>query len=81
MCPGFLTMDAQKMGTEEQFYRIDIGQTYGSIMSDIERIAIAKALERSFGNQVAASKMLGLHRNTLRAKIRKFNIDVWRFKK
>lgn len=56
-------------------------QRLGMIISDIERAAITKALEETCGNQVAASKILGLHRNTLRTKIRKFNIDVWRFKK
>jgi len=74
-------MNAQKLGIDEQFYTINIGQSYGNIINDIERIAIMRALERSCGNQVAAAKILGLHRNTLRNKIKKFNIDVGRYKK
>ncbi|MFH1857892.1 MAG: helix-turn-helix domain-containing protein [Candidatus Omnitrophota bacterium] len=42
---------------------------------------IEKALKFSFGNQIMASRLLGLNRNTLHTKIKKFNIDVWRFKK
>ena len=42
---------------------------------------IEKALERSYGNQVMAAKMLGLNRNTLHTKIKKFYIDIRRFKR
>lgn len=69
------------MSTDDPFYRIDIAQNYGIIISDVEKAAIINALERASGNQVAASKMLGLHRNTLRSKIKKLNIDVGRFKR
>ncbi|MFA6142734.1 MAG: helix-turn-helix domain-containing protein [Candidatus Omnitrophota bacterium] len=73
-------MNAQNLDINDQFYRIDMSQNFDIIISDIEKAAILKALERCFGNQVAASKMLGLHRNTLRNKIKKLNIDVGRFK-
>lgn len=69
------------MGRDDPFYRIDIAQNYGTMISDVEKAAIINALERADGNQVAASKMLGLHRNTLRSKIKKLNIDVGRFKR
>ena len=74
-------MNAQKLGTDEQFYTVDIGRSYSYIINDIEKITIIKALERSDGNRVRAAKMLGVHRNTLNNKIRKFNIDVGNFKR
>ena len=74
-------MNAQNMGTDGHFYQIDISQNYGEIIHDIEKAAIINALERADGNHIATAKILGMHRNTLRAKIRKFNIEVWRFKR
>lgn len=80
-CAIILNMNAHILGTDERFYMIDIGRSYSTIIDDIEKITIIKALERSLGNQIAASKVLGLHRNTLRNKIKKFGIDVGRFKR
>lgn len=65
----------------ECFYVPDTGKIYNNIINNIDRIVIIKALERSRGNQIKAAKILGLHRNTLSAKIKKLNIDIWRFKK
>jgi len=62
------------------FYTGNSERIYASIIDDIEKAVIAKALERSGGNQVAASKILGLHRNTLSNKIKKLNIDVERYR-
>lgn len=54
---------------------------YEKVISYIEKILIEKTLERSYGNQVMAAKILGLNRNTLHAKIKKLNINVQRFKR
>ncbi|MDD5423549.1 MAG: helix-turn-helix domain-containing protein [Candidatus Omnitrophica bacterium] len=62
------------------FYAGNSERIYDSIIDDIEKAVIVKALERSGGNQVAASKILGLHRNTLSNKIKKLNIDVERYR-
>ena len=59
----------------------DSDYVYEKVISYIEKILIEKTLERSFGNQVMAAKILGLNRNTLHAKIKKLNIDVQRFKR
>ncbi len=40
----------------------------------LERSMIARALEQSAGNQCAASKHLGIHRNTLQRKMQQFGI-------
>lgn len=52
------------------------GKVYRLVIDRIEKILIEKALERSGGNQIVASKILGLNRNTLRYKIRKLNITI-----
>ncbi|MCK4904773.1 helix-turn-helix domain-containing protein [bacterium] len=66
---------------DKDFYDIDAGKIYANMVNRVEKIVITKALERSCGNQVEASKILGLHRNTLHSKIKKFNIDIMKFKK
>lgn len=78
---GSLEMDNISNIIDERFYAVDGGRIYSNIISEIEKIVIIKALELSYGNQIRASRMLGLHRNTLSSKVRKFNIDVGRFKK
>jgi DNA-binding NtrC family response regulator len=40
----------------------------------IEKTLIARALERSRGNQTAASKALGIHRNTLQRKMAQYQL-------
>ncbi|MBV1889020.1 MAG: sigma 54-interacting transcriptional regulator, partial [Proteobacteria bacterium] len=43
--------------------------TFHQIIQKLEQILIEEALTKTSGNQLAASKMLGLHRTTLRKKI------------
>lgn len=40
----------------------------------IEKTLIERALERSHGNQTAASKALGIHRNTLQRKMAQYQL-------
>jgi DNA-binding NtrC family response regulator len=40
----------------------------------LERSMIQRALEKSGGNQCAASKTLGIHRNTLQRKMQEYGI-------
>lgn len=65
---------------EEYFFKVDEGRIYDIVVDRIGRLLIEKALERTHGNRVLASKILGLNRNTLHAKIKKLHIDVDRFK-
>lgn len=46
----------------------------------IEKPLIERALERTWGNQLKAAKILGINRNTMRSKIKKFSIDVKKWK-
>ena len=41
----------------------------------LERTLIARALERTGGNRSAASKLLGIHRNTLQRKMLDFKLE------
>lgn len=45
-------------------------------MDEFERPLILKSLEFCRGNQIKTSKILGINRNTLRAKIKKLNIPL-----
>ena len=65
---------------EEYFFKADEGCIYDVVIDRVGRLLIEKALEKTGGNRVLASKILGLNRNTLHAKIKKMNIDVDRFK-
>jgi DNA-binding NtrC family response regulator len=48
----------------------------GSSLDEIERIHIYRTLQDVGWNQTKASELLNIHRNTLREKIRKFNLKV-----
>ena len=41
----------------------------------LERTFITRALERTGGNRSAASKLLGIHRNTLQRKLLEFKLE------
>ncbi len=62
-------------------YVMDTAKIPGNMIDHIEELVITKLLERLNGNQAATAKALGLHRNTVHNKIKKFKIDVGRFKK
>jgi len=47
-------------------------EIYTSLISKVEKEIIELALKKCMGNQVKASKMLGISRNTLRDRIEKF---------
>ena len=47
----------------------------------LERCMINRALEQSAGNQCAASKQLGIHRNTLQRKMQEFGLGNGRVRR
>jgi two-component system, NtrC family, nitrogen regulation response regulator GlnG len=51
---------------------------YDRILREVERPLILQTLSATRGNQIKASEILGLNRNTLRKKIRDLNIQVVR---
>lgn len=48
----------------------------GLSLEDAERLLLARALERSGGNQTRAARLLNVSRDTLRYKMKKFNIGT-----
>ena len=47
---------------------------YDAVIEQVEKPLIEKALRWAKGNQIKAANILGVNRNTLRAKMRKFKI-------
>jgi len=50
------------------------GNLYGLLMPLFEKPLIALALKETGGNQSEAAQLLGIHRNTLRRKVKEFQI-------
>lgn len=61
---------------EKALYNEKKGVLYKTILETIEKPLIEHVLERTDGNQLKAAKILGINRNTMRAKIKKLAIDV-----
>jgi two-component system nitrogen regulation response regulator GlnG len=51
---------------------------YSRILRELERPLVSHTLAATRGNQIKASELLGLNRNTLRKKIRELDIQVTR---
>jgi len=56
------------------------GVLYKYILDLIEKPLIEYVLERTYGNQLKAAKILGINRNTMRTKIKKLGIEPGRWK-
>ncbi|PIQ87354.1 MAG: hypothetical protein COV73_03540 [Candidatus Omnitrophica bacterium CG11_big_fil_rev_8_21_14_0_20_43_6] len=56
------------------------GILYKSVLEAIEKPLLEQTLERCEGNQLKAARILGINRNTMRAKINKLGIDVTKWK-
>ena len=62
---------------DEYFKRLD-GEmptgVYDMVIGHVERALLASIMARAEGNQTQAADMLGLNRNTLRAKLVKYKL-------
>jgi Fis family transcriptional regulator, factor for inversion stimulation protein len=62
---------------EEYFRKLD-GEpphgVYDMVIGHVERALLTSMLERAQGNQTQAADMLGMNRNTLRAKLAKYRL-------
>ena len=56
--------------------RLPSAGLYSRIINEVERPLISICLNVTKGNQIKASKLLGLNRNTLRKKIKELKIKV-----
>ena len=65
---------------DEFFRKLDFNDLnidlHEKIMFEIEKPMLKKTLEHFNGNQIKASKLLGINRNTLRSKINKYKINL-----
>ena len=57
---------------------LPVGQLYECVLGELERPLITLVLDRLRGNQIKTAEVLGINRNTLRKKIRKYGISVRR---
>ncbi len=64
----------------EEIFRQKRGAVYKTVLEIIEKPLIEQALARTEGNQLKASRILGINRNTIRTKIKKFGINAARWK-
>jgi Fis family transcriptional regulator, factor for inversion stimulation protein len=62
---------------DEYFHTLD-GESpsgvYNMVIGHVERAMLASVMERTNGNQTQAADMLGVNRNTLRAKLTKYKL-------
>jgi Fis family transcriptional regulator len=62
---------------DEYFRKLD-GEpphgVYDMVIGHVERTLLATILQRAHGNQTHAADMLGMNRNTLRAKLAKYRL-------
>ena len=74
------TMQKQIIEIESELCDIRKGDVYKSIMEMVEKPIIEYALGRTGGNQLMAARILGINRNTIRSKTKKFGIDARKWK-
>ncbi len=73
-------MELKNFDLEESLYKDKQGQLYKYVLALIEKPLIENILRRTKGNQLKTAKILGINRNTVRAKIKKLGINMkdWR---
>ena len=49
---------------------------YAMVIPEVEKSLIEMVMKETKGNQIRASKILGINRNTLRSKIKKLGIKT-----
>lgn len=57
------------------------GFLYRTVVEAAEKPLLENILEKTGGNQLKAARILGINRNTIRAKIKKLAIDIEKLKR
>ena len=75
-----VTLKDKVMESGDELFREHTGMLYKKFLELFERPLLEFVLERTEGNQIKAARILGLNRNTLRAKIKRLgiNADQWK---
>lgn len=79
-CAEALNIKNTIIELEDSLYNEKKGVLYKSILEVLEKPILERALERTDGNQLKAAKILGINRNTMRAKIKKLGINPKAYK-
>lgn len=87
-CPQYQAMICLKAGQnmnknydfESLFKNAGEGNLYKNFLNQVERPLLEWSLTRTWGNQIKAARILGLNRNTIRAKIKKMGINPKAYK-
>jgi Fis family transcriptional regulator len=59
---------------DELFFKENEGRVYRFLTDSMEKPLLIKLMEYTRGNQMAAARILGINRNTLRTKLKKHGI-------
>jgi len=73
-------VESKNFFLDETTYQEKKGILYRFILDSVEKPLLEQALERTYGNQLKAAKILGINRNTMRSKIKKLGIDLNKWK-
>ncbi len=65
---------------EDSLIRENKGALYRTVLEAIEKPLFERILERTEGNQLKAARILGINRNTMRSKMKKFGININKWK-
>jgi DNA-binding protein Fis len=61
---------------DRMFLKEQEGKIYHIMLNALDKSLIKNTLSVTFGNQIKAARLLGINRNTLRAKIKKLGISL-----
>lgn len=75
-----VTLKEKIIELEDSLFKEKQGALYKTVLEAIERPLIEHILERAEGNQLKAARILGINRNTMRAKIKKMGINPEMYK-
>ena len=75
-----ITIKDKIIELEDSLYDDKKGALYKSILEIIEKPLLEHILERTEGNQFKAARILGINRNTMRAKVKKLGINLKMYK-
>jgi len=69
-------VEARLKGFMRNIKQFESFNLYGMVIPEVEKSLIEMVLRETKGNQIRASKILGINRNTLRSKIKKLSIKL-----